>query len=291
MSMFLFNRALTARPATAEDDAGIAALTRFESRVHVHLDWKSAEDWVGHQPFFIAERRGRLVGVLACPPAPPDTAWVRVFALQGSLSADDVWQLLWPRACAALKELGVRRAAGLSLDDWIDPLYLGSGFKHTHSVVVLTRLATPAPPVKSPGHIRPAVPAEYETLLAVDTAAFRPPWQISAVIAQKAMSQARSLTVAEVDGHIVGYQLTTPTVNGAHLSRLAVLPAWQGRGLGAALVTEMLEQCRQQGAREISVNTPDSNSRSLALYQRLGFRLNGVGYPVYELPLVDQEKP
>lgn len=283
--MFLFNRTLTARPATSQDESALAALTHFENRVHIHLDWKSAEDWLGVQPFFIAERRGRLVGALACPPAPPDTAWVRVFALQGNISADEVWQLLWPRVRQALEALGTHQVAGLSLDEWIDPLYLASGFTHTHSVVVLTREATPVPSADGPARIRPATPAEHEALLVVDTAAFRPPWQISAVIARKAMAQARWLTVAEVDGQLVGYQLTTPTVNGAHLSRLAILPQWQGRGLGAALVADMIEQCRREGAREISVNTQDSNAASLALYRRLGFRLNGVSYPVYQLPL------
>jgi ribosomal protein S18 acetylase RimI-like enzyme len=269
----------------SQDESALAALTHFENRVHIHLDWKSAEDWLGVQPFFIAERRGRLVGALACPPAPPDTAWVRVFALQGNISADEVWQLLWPQVRQALEALGTHQVAGLSLDDWIDPLYLASGFTHTHSVVVLTRESTPVPSADGPARIRPAIPAEHDALLVVDTAAFKPPWQISAVIARKAMAQARWLTVAEVDSQIVGYQLTTPTVNGAHLSRLAILPQWQGRGLGAALVADMIEQCRREGAREISVNTQDSNAASLALYRRLGFRLNGVSYPVYQLPL------
>ena len=288
--MFLFRRTLTARPATPADQKAVATLTRFEERAHVHLDWKGAEDWLGAQPFFVAERGPRLVGALACPPAPPDTAWVRVFALQGNTSADEVWQLLWPRARRALEALGVKQIAGLSLDGWIIPLYLSAGFRHTHSVVVLTRPAGPAPRVStSPARIRPAMPADHETLIAVDMAAFQPPWQISPPIARKALTLACSLSVAEVDGQIVGYQLTTPTSAGAHLARLAVLPEWQGRGLGAALVADMIESCTRQGARELTVNTQDTNAASLAVYQRLDFRLNGASYPVYQLALEPAE--
>jgi [ribosomal protein S18]-alanine N-acetyltransferase len=285
--MFLFRRALTARPATPADQTAVSALARFEERVHIHLDWQSAEDWLGAQPFLVAERGRRLVGALACPPAPPDTAWVRVFALESNVSAEEVWQLLWPQARQALEALGADQIAGLSLDGWIDPLYLAAGFQHTHSVVVLTRAATPAPaPRPAAGaNLRPAMPADHETIIAVDTAAFRPPWQISADIARRAIAQACCLTVAKCEGQVVGYQLTTPTAGGAHLSRLAVLPAWQGRGLGAALVADMLERCRRQGAREISVNTQDSNAASLAVYERLGFRRNGARYPVYQLAL------
>jgi ribosomal-protein-alanine N-acetyltransferase len=289
--VFLFRRPLTARAATLADQPAIAALSRFEERVHVHLDWQSAEDWLGAQPFLVAERSRHVVGALACPPAPPDTAWVRVFALQGNISADEVWHLLWPQARAALETMGAEQIAGLSLDDWIDPLYLSAGFKHTHSVVVLTRPADPAPRLPSPARIRPAVPADYDTIVEVDSAAFRPPWQISAAVARRAMAQACWLTLAECQGQIVGYQLTTPTANGAHLARLAVRPECQGQGLGAALVVDMIEQCRRQGARELTVNTQDTNLASLAVYERLGYRRNGVSYPVYQLPLKDQVAP
>jgi [ribosomal protein S18]-alanine N-acetyltransferase len=290
MGVFLFRRALTARSATPADQPAIAALSRFEERVHVHLDWQSAEDWLGAEPFLVAERSKHVVGALACPPAPPSTAWVRVFALQGNISAEEVWQLLWPPARAALEAMGTEQIAGLSLDDWIDPLYLSAGFKQTHSVVVLTRPADPAPRVASPARIRPATSADHDTIIEVDSTAFRPPWQISAAVARRAMAQASWLTVAELDNQIAGYQLTTPTPGGAHLARLAVLPGCQGRGLGAALVADMIEQCRRQGIRELTVNTQDTNAASLAVYQRLGYRRNGVSYPVYQLPLKDNVK-
>ena len=290
MSVFLFRRTLTARAANPADQAAIAALSRFEDRVHVHLDWQSAEDWLGAQPFLVAERSNHLMGVLACPPAPPDTAWVRVFALRGNTSPEEVWQLLWPRARAALEAMGTEQVAGLSLDDWIDPLYLSSGFKQTHSVVVLTRPADPAPQVTCPARIRPATSADHEAIVSVDSAAFRPPWQISAAIARRAIALACWLTVAEIDGQIVGYQLTTPMPSGAHLARLAVQPEWQGQGVGAALVAEMIEACRRQGARELTVNTQDTNAASLAVYQRLGYRRNGMCYPVYQLPLKESVK-
>jgi peptide alpha-N-acetyltransferase len=78
--------------------------------------------------------------------------------------------------------------------------------------------------------------------------------------------------------------------SGAHLARLAVQPEWQGQGVGAALVAEMIEACRRQGARELTVNTQDTNAASLAVYQRLGYRRNGMCYPVYQLPLKESVK-
>ncbi len=68
------------RPATEADRNAVAALARYETRIHAHLDWQPIEEWLGRQPFLLAERSRRVVGALACPPDPPDTAWVRFFA-------------------------------------------------------------------------------------------------------------------------------------------------------------------------------------------------------------------
>ena len=89
---------LTVRLANPADRSAIGALTRFEPRVHSHLDWRPFEGWLGYQPFLVAERGGRLVGALACPPDPPDTAWVRLFTSLEAAPLGAVWEILWGRA-------------------------------------------------------------------------------------------------------------------------------------------------------------------------------------------------
>jgi ribosomal protein S18 acetylase RimI-like enzyme len=199
----------------------------------------------------------------------------------------DVWALLWPRARTALANMGVRLAAALSLDDWLGALCEAAGFEETHGVVVLSRprgaLREQAPPPAV--GIRAAKPGDYETVIATDMAAFEAPWQMSAAVLQDAIRRSDLISVAEADGQIVGYQLTTPSQFGAHLARLAVLPGWQGHGIGGALVRHLVEYANRRGYRELTVNTQDTNAASLRVYQRLGFRLTGTRYPVYQLNL------
>jgi ribosomal protein S18 acetylase RimI-like enzyme len=137
--------------------------------------------------------------------------------------------------------------------------------------------------------VRPARAEDYPAIIATDTAAFGPPWQMSGELLGLAIHRADYLTVAEHSGVLVGFQLATPGHQGAHLARLAVQPEHQGRGIGAALVAEMLDHYHRRGAREITVNTQDTNTASLALYQRLGFTLNGLRFPVYQLSLAAPE--
>ena len=117
----------------------------------------------------------------------------------------------------------------------------------------------------------------------MDAAAFEPLWQNSVAALRKAFEQASYASIAEDSSGIIGYQLSTGGSFGAHLARLAVRPNLQGRGLGAALVRELIMHMKRAGGLRITVNTQADNAASLALYDRLGFRRTGEQYPVYVL--------
>lgn len=271
------------RAATPADRSAIQTLTRQEQRVHVHLDWQPVEDWLGQSPFGLVERGQRLLGVLACPPGPPDTAWIRLLAFENRADATALWKLLWPPALEQLRALRVEVAAALSVDNWIDPLLRAAQFERTHAVVVLAwRADAPRAHPTSDVSIRPARPTDHIAIVQTDATAFASPWQLTAEMLKLALRVADYLTVAERDGQIVGYQLTTASTGGGHLGRLAVLPNQQGRGIGAALVADLLAHYQAQGAHHVTVNTQDTNAASLSLYQRLGFERTGEAFPVYQ---------
>ena len=284
----IFDRHITIRPALPADRNALLALQRYEPNVHSHLDWKPAEDWLGSQPYLVAERGKRVIGALACPPDPPDTAWLRLFAAVGDSNSTAVWDLMWPAARAALAERGVKLAAALGMEEWFGPLCLRAGFVLTHSVIVLARQRAPLDPAMNlppDVQVREAQRSDYAAVAATDLAAFTPPWQMSAELMSQAIPLADLITVAEVDHQIVGYQLTTPSQMGAHLARLAVLPGWQGHGIGKVLVRHLIEHYNRRGIRELTVNTQDTNSASLNVYRSLGFRDTGAKFPVYQYSL------
>jgi ribosomal protein S18 acetylase RimI-like enzyme len=282
------NGRFAVRPAGSADRNSIIALIRFEPHVHAHLDWKPPEEWLGRQPYLVAERGRRIIGALACPPDPPDTAWLRLFAVVADSSPPAVWDLIWPLAQSVLEERGVRVVAALSMVDWFGSICAHAGFQQTHAVVVLSR---PRGPLSATSQVQPAItirqagPADYVAIAATDLGAFTTPWQMSGEVIRQAIPLAELITVAEVGGQIVGYQLTTPSQEGAHLARLAVLPSWQGNGIAKALVSRLIEYYNGRNIRELTVNTQDTNAASLAVYRQLGFTLTGTYFPVYQLNL------
>jgi GNAT superfamily N-acetyltransferase len=67
-----------------------------------------------------------------------------------------------------------------------------------------------------------------------------------------------------------------------------VVPAARGRGLGDALVTDVLGWAREQGAREVRLWVTRDNEVAERLYQRHGFERNGDVKPLPSDPCVDE---
>ena len=60
-----------------------------------------------------------------------------------------------------------------------------------------------------------------------------------------------------------------------YLAELYVVPALRGRGLGRALMNEVLDLARTRGADWIELNTAEDDTAARALYESLGFDNRG----------------
>ncbi|MBI4769601.1 MAG: GNAT family N-acetyltransferase [Chloroflexi bacterium] len=283
----IFQRKLTTRSASLHDRSTVVALIRDEQRVHTHLDWQPPEDWLGRQPFRLAQNGRRVVAALACLTDSPDAAWLRVFAVVDGFPVRQAWEALWPEALAELRAGGTPLVAGLAQSHWLPPLLEAAGLQWTYDVITLRRLAEPLPPPPPVGvPLREARREDLDGLARLDALCFRPPWRLSRRALQQALAQATTHTVAlSSQGELIGYQFGTVLHNTGHLARLAVHPRWQGSGLGTALTLNALECFAQMELASTSVNTQSNNIASTTVYQRLGFRPGEDRFPVYQLAL------
>jgi len=96
--------------------------------------------------------------------------------------------------------------------------------------------------------------------------------------------------LAEVEGEAVGYarllagglpDCLTGAGHGIELARLYVLVAWQGRGVGAALMESCLALARAQSGVLLWLAVWKRNHRALAFYRRWQFR--EVGEKTFQL--------
>jgi [ribosomal protein S18]-alanine N-acetyltransferase len=275
------------RPAVQTDHRQIANLIHFSSNVHRHLDWRGPLEWIGTPPFYVIENQGEVLAALGCPPEPPTVAWIRLFVNSGRITLQEAWRLLWGRVLVDLQQKGTFVIAAIVLQEWLRELLVSSRFTTHQSIIMLDRDGgiSNGRALSPEIGLRSMLPYDLPAVAEVDMSAFELLWQNTLPILEGAYPQAVWPTVAEKEGQLVGYQLSTRNPLGVHLARLAVRPAMQGKGIGYALAADLIKKASQHGINHLTVNTQSDNSSSLTLYQRLGFHETGEKYEVYELHL------
>jgi len=72
-----------------------------------------------------------------------------------------------------------------------------------------------------------------------------------------------------------------------HIGRMAVLRAWRGRGVGAALMTALLERARRRGMSRVALN---AQTHAAPFYARFGFTAFGSEFMEAGIPHVAMER-
>jgi ribosomal protein S18 acetylase RimI-like enzyme len=163
--------------------------------------------------------------------------------------------------------------------------FLTAGFEPRERLHLLAHDLTPPPePIRAP--IRRARRGDRQAVLDVDGRAFPQFWQLDeqGLVEALAATPASRFRVA-ADPGVVGYAICGRAGRRGYLQRLAVHPQHQASGLGRALVVDALRWMRRRGADRAVVNTQESNTRALELYERMGFRRLAAGLAVLETTL------
>jgi ribosomal protein S18 acetylase RimI-like enzyme len=187
------------------------------------------------------------------------------------------------RCLAALAERGFTEVVTGALAPAEQRGFLAAGFEVRERLLLLAHDLDhlPAAP-RGPWRLRRARRRHRRPALAVDARAFRPFWRFDDTSLDEALraTPARRFRIAALDGGVVGYAVSGRAARQGYLQRLAVDPDHQGRGIGTHLVVDALTWMRRRGALRAVVNTQPDNDAAIALYRRLGFRLQPVGLDV-----------
>lgn len=270
------------RPADLGDHHQLSNLIFFETRLHRHLDWRSPLEWLGDPFYWALDEGGHITAALACPLEIEGIAWVRLFVYTGRWSAENAWNLLWATARQQIAQAGGAKVAVIAIQPWFQEILASNGFENRQQIVLLEWRYQPSVAHSASGiRIRKMTEADLPAVEKTDAASFEPLWHNPLDTLHRALGQAFYATVAENENGIIGYQLSTGGAQRAHLARLAVHPAVQGKGAGRALLSDLFAYLTYRSIPRLSVNTQSDNAVSLSLYQRMGFVRTGEQYPVY----------
>jgi ribosomal protein S18 acetylase RimI-like enzyme len=116
-------------------------------------------------------------------------------------------------------------------------------------------------------------------LLAIEEACFEDLWRYDSMAFTDIAATHPYLVVAELDGHIVGYQFNALDGDLGYLIRIAVHPTFASQGIGTRLMAEAVRFFAQAGVSRILLNTQDDNIHAHRLYEWFGFiRVRQVGF-------------
>ncbi len=104
-------------------------------------------------------------------------------------------------------------------------------------------------------------------------AAFAHPWSVEEI--ERLIADPSTLSAAALDpgarGSLRGFAIARRAADEAEILTIAVDSAWRGRGVGRALMREILRQAANARARAMFLEVDEDNASALALYRRLGF--------------------
>lgn len=273
---------LTIRQATKNDISLVATFLSKAALVHRHLDWRPMLDWIEFEPFLLLFSQEQLCSVLSCAPDPEGIAWIHIFAADHYSTSAEYFSALFTTATNH-GALSNHTFCTVGLYEWFNELVDKFGFVKTQDIVVLTRESKTKLEFQREEQVltRPLELEDLDEVARVDTHAFEPIWVLSREMLELAFRQSEHAAVAELDGKIVGYEISTANHFAAHLARLAVDPTIARKHIGLELVRYMLDYYARRGIQNITVNTQSNNVASLSLYKKLGFIETDETFPVF----------
>lgn len=125
-------------------------------------------------------------------------------------------------------------------------------------------------------HLVPMRRRHLRSVLRIEGQVYPRPWSLTLFLGEMALRSSRHYVVARVDGAVVGYAGLMFSLDEAHVTTIAVDPAWQRHRIGSRLLLNLNRVALARGARHMTLEVRVSNRAAQAMYERFGFVTEGL---------------
>ncbi|HEX8003803.1 MAG TPA: ribosomal protein S18-alanine N-acetyltransferase [Mycobacteriales bacterium] len=123
---------------------------------------------------------------------------------------------------------------------------------------------------------------DLEQVVALEEALFDDAWSPELFWDELAQGATRTYVVAEEDETVVAYAGLAAMPDEAYVQTIAVAPSHQRRGLGATLLTHLMDDARRRGLPRVGLEVRIDNEPAIRLYERFGFEAIAVRKRYYQ---------
>lgn len=130
--------------------------------------------------------------------------------------------------------------------------------------------------------------ADLDGVLEVEDESFTNPWTRQMYEWELRNREVCHIRVLRTPAYrVAGFCAFRLVAGEIHINNVAVRPALRGRGLGTALLRDVLDGAAALGAARATLEVRASNEGARRLYERLGFRVEGTRRLYYTNPVED----
>jgi ribosomal-protein-alanine N-acetyltransferase len=117
---------------------------------------------------------------------------------------------------------------------------------------------------------------DIDQILVIERLSFTIPWSREAFNNELTHNQYARYLVMEEEERIIGYCGLWIVLDEAHVTNIALLPDYRGKGLGTDLLSQATIEARKLGACTMTLEVRVSNYIAQSLYRKLGFENGGI---------------
>lgn len=124
------------------------------------------------------------------------------------------------------------------------------------------------------GIFRPMATEDIPEIAEMEKICFRSPWT-ERMLREELRNRVAHYHVIEGEQGLIAYAGMWVLYEEAHITNVAVLPAYRRHGYGEAIMLLSMEAAIMLQASEMTLEVRESNAAAQALYEKLGFETTG----------------
>jgi len=124
-------------------------------------------------------------------------------------------------------------------------------------------------------------PEDLDEIIWVEQSSFRTPWTRGMFADELKNPEMAHYLVARADGHVVGYMGFWLIQDEAHITNLAVHPAFRRHQIGERLLYAILRMAKRLGAKRATLEVRAGNEPAQKLYVKHGFQVVAIRRKYY----------
>ncbi len=120
----------------------------------------------------------------------------------------------------------------------------------------------------------------------IESTLFGSAWSMDSFRAELANERAENFVICQ-NKRIIGYSTLWMIVDELHIHKIAVIPAFQNRGIASWVVDFILQRAKEKGIINAYIEVRQSNASAIHLYEKFGFKGYGTRTHYYDAPKED----